>query len=191
MNGLVRIFSIIFGVIFFSLSIVVSLETLTRRLFNISLGGIDELSGYAVAVAAGLAFSVTLIQRAHIRIDIVTARLSKQKQAFLNWLASVSMAVLGVFCIWLAYGVIGDTIAYGSRAPTVWATPLVYPQVPWFLALLTFCVLSVFFAVRATRLLLRRDTEALNRDFGPRGAKEELQEELEDIRHRDEEVVTP
>ncbi|MCG6659169.1 TRAP transporter small permease [Halomonas campisalis] len=191
MNGLIRIFSIIFGVIFFSLSFAVSLETLTRRLFNISLGGIDELSGYAVAVAAGLAFSVTLIQRAHIRIDIITSRLSATTQARLNWLASVSMAVLGVFCIWLAYGVIGDTIAYGSRAPTVWATPLVYPQAPWFLALLTFCLLSVFFAVRATRLLLRRDTEALNRDFGPRGAKEELQEELEDIRHRDEEVVTP
>ncbi|MGM0984265.1 MAG: TRAP transporter small permease subunit [Pseudomonadota bacterium] len=189
MNGLVRIFSIVFGVIFFSLSFVVSLETLTRRLFNISLGGIDELSGYAVAVAAGLAFSVTLIQRAHIRIDLVTSRLSKQKQAFINWLASVSMALLGLFFIWLAYGVIGDTIAYSSRAPTVWATPLVYPQAPWFLALLIFCVLAVYLAVRATLLLARRDTSGLLRDYGSRSAKDELKEELEDISHRKEEVV--
>lgn len=189
MNHIVRVFSIIFGVIFLGLSVLVSLETLTRKIFNISLQGVDELSGYAVAVAAGLAFSVALIQRAHIRIDIITSRLSETWQARLNWLASVSMAILCVFCIWLAYGVLSDTLDYGSRAPTVWATPLVYPQAPWFLALALFGLLAVYFAVRATLLLVRRDTRALLSDFGPRSTKEELKEEMEDLKHREEEAI--
>ncbi|APX91523.1 hypothetical protein BWR19_00330 [Halomonas sp. 1513] len=191
MGSVVRVFSIVFGVIFFALSFLVSIETLTRRLFNISLGGVDEISGYAVAVAAGLAFSVTLIQRAHIRIDIVTSRLSPQKQAFLNWLASVSLAVLCLFCVWLAYGVISDTLAYGSRAPTVWATPLIYPQAPWFIALLLFCALALLLAGHATLLLARRDTRRLLKDFGPRSAKDELQEEMEDIKQREQEGISP
>ena len=40
----------VFGGIFLALSVVVTVETLSRKLFNVSLQGADELGGYALAV---------------------------------------------------------------------------------------------------------------------------------------------
>jgi TRAP-type C4-dicarboxylate transport system permease small subunit len=39
--------SLIFGLIFIGLSAVVTVETVLRKLFNVSIQGADELGGYA------------------------------------------------------------------------------------------------------------------------------------------------
>ena len=51
----------------------VTLEVFLRKLFNISLGGADELSGYAFGVATTFALSFALLERAHIRVDALIA----------------------------------------------------------------------------------------------------------------------
>ena len=47
-----RTLGILFGLIFLGLSGVVSVETIMRKLFNMSLQGADELGGYALAIGA-------------------------------------------------------------------------------------------------------------------------------------------
>ena len=44
-----------------------------------------------------------------------------------------------------------------------------------------FALVACGLALRATRLLLRGDIAALNADFHPKSAKEELKEELDDL----------
>ena len=73
---------------------------------------------------------------------------------------------------------------YGSTAATPWATPLIYPQAVWYAALVVFAVAAAAFFLRATFLLLRGRIDDLNRDFHPKGAMEELEEELEDVQRR-------
>jgi hypothetical protein len=47
------------------LSALLAVETIVREVLGISLGGVDEHSGYAIAVGAPLAFTVALIEKLH------------------------------------------------------------------------------------------------------------------------------
>jgi len=182
----------VFGFIFLGLAGVVATETVARKLFNVSLQGADELGGYALAVGSTIAFSLALMGRSHIRVDVFHERLPRRLQAFINWLSITSLAAFAIFIAWLAGKVIADTLAYGSTAQTPWATPLIIPQSVWYAGLVTFALVATGYAVRATWLLATTRTEALNHDFQPRGAKEELKEELDDLAARqDTEAVAP
>ena len=174
----------VFGGIFLLLSIVVAVETTSRKLFNVSLQGADELGGYALAVGSTIAFSLALMGRSHIRVDVFHEKFPRAMQAALNWLSIVSLAVLGLFIAWVAWKVIGDTRQYGSTAQTPWATPLIWPQSVWYAGLAIFALVATGYAVRATLLLASGRIDELNHDFHPKSAKEELKEELEDLAQR-------
>ena len=144
----------VFGGIFLGLAVVVAVETISRKLFNVSLQGADELGGYALAVGSTIAFSLALMGRNHIRVDVFHDKFPRGLQAALNWLSIVALAVFGVFIAWIAFKVIGDTLQYGSTAQTPWATPLIWPQSVWYAGLVTFALVAAGYAVRATLLLL-------------------------------------
>ena len=174
----------VFGVIFLGLAVVVTVETISRKVFNISLQGADELGGYALAVGSTLAFSLALMGRAHIRVDVFHERLPRRVQAIMNWFSTVSLAALGLFIAWVAFKVIGDTLQYRSTAQTPWATPLIIPQSVWYAGLLVFALVASGYALRATALLFTDRIDKLNTDFHPKSAKEELKEELDDLAQR-------
>jgi len=174
----------VFGTIFLALAAVVTVETVSRKVFNISLQGADELGGYALAVGSTLAFSLALMGRNHIRVDVFHERFSRRWQAFLNWFSITSIAAFGIFVAWVATKVITDTLQYGSTAQTPWATPLIWPQAVWYAGLVIFALVASGYALRATLLLARRRIETLNTDFHPKSAKEELKEELDDLANR-------
>lgn len=176
----------VFGSIFLGLAVVVTVETLARKLFNVSLQGADELGGYALAVGSTIAFSLGLMGRAHIRVDVFHDRFPPRIQAVLNWIAIVSLAVFGLFIAWVAWKVIADTMAYGSTAQTPWATPLIWPQSVWYAGLVIFALVATGYALRASALLFAGRHDALNHEFQPKSAKEELKEELDDLAQRQE-----
>jgi TRAP-type C4-dicarboxylate transport system permease small subunit len=176
----------VFGAIFLGLAAIVTTETAARKLFNVSLQGADELGGYALAVGSTLAFSLALMGRNHIRVDVFHEWFSARAQALLNWISIVLLAAFALFIAWVAFKVIGDTMAYRSTAQTPWATPLIIPQSVWYAGLVIFALIACGFALRATRLLLAGDIATLNSDFHPKSAKEELKEELDDLALRQE-----
>jgi TRAP-type C4-dicarboxylate transport system permease small subunit len=174
----------VFGLIFVALSVLVTVETISRKLFNVSLQGADELGGYALAVGSTIAFSLALMGRNHIRVDVFHELMPRRLQAALNWLSIVTLAALGVFIAFVAFKVIGDTLQYRSTAQTPWATPLIVPQSVWYAGLVIFALVACGYALRATVLLFGGRIDTLNRDFHPKSAKEELNEELEDLAQR-------
>ena len=174
----------LFGLIFVALSLVVAVETALRKLFNISLQGADELGGYALAVGATIAFSLALLGRNHIRVDVFHERLPKLVQVLLNWLSALSLAGFAGLLAYLAWFVIQDSQAYKSVAQTPWATPLVYPQTAWLIGLMLFGLLAVGIALVATWQLATGRTQALNAMLHPRSTREELKEELDDLQER-------
>ncbi len=184
MNFLVVTASRLFGIALLGLSIFVSIETISRKLFNFSFQGADELGGYVLAVGSSLAFVVALYDRAHIRIDVVHQHFPKRLQSVMDWLSIVSIAALGLFMVYVGRIVIADTMSYGSTAPTPWATPLIYPQGVWYAALCLFALCAVILALRATRLAIAGKWDEISKDFHPKGANEELEEELSDLERR-------
>jgi TRAP-type C4-dicarboxylate transport system permease small subunit len=183
-NHVEKALAAVFGSIFLLLAVVVTVETISRKVFNISLQGADELGGYALAVGSTIAFSLALMGRNHIRVDVFHDMLPRGLQAFLNWFSIASLAAFGIFVAWVATKVIADTRQYGSTAQTPWATPLVWPQSVWYAGLVIFALVATGYAVRASMLLGSGRIDTLNHDFHPKSAKEELKEELDDLAQR-------
>lgn len=179
-----RYLGIIFGVVFVALSVVVTLETLLRKIFNTSLQGADELGGYALAIGSTLAFTVALLGRAHVRVDVFLVRFPKRLQTLLNWVSALCMMGFAVLIAVLAYFTLLDSHGYNSVSQTSWATPLVYPQSLWMLALALFAVAATVQAVRATVWWVRGNYAAIDAMLAPKSTQDEVQEELEDLRAR-------
>jgi TRAP-type C4-dicarboxylate transport system permease small subunit len=135
-------------------------------------------------VGSTIAFSLALMGRNHIRVDVFHEMFPRRLQAFLNWFSIVSLAAFGIFVAWVATKVITDTLQYGSTAQTPWATPLIWPQSVWYAGLVVFALVATGYALRATLLLARQRIATLNTDFHPKSAKEELKEELDDLANR-------
>ena len=184
MNKFATLASWLFGLALVALSIFVSVETLARKVFSFSFEGADELGGYVLAVGSSLAFVVALIDRAHIRIDILHARLPPRVQTFLDWLSIISLALLGLFVVYIGRIVILDTISYGSTAPTPWGTPLIYPQLAWYLSLCLFALCAIVLAVKASVMMYAGRHEDISRLFHPKGTLDEVKEELSDLDSR-------
>ena len=184
MNSMQRPLAWVFGAIFLGLSVVVSVETLARKLFNYSIQGADELGGYALATGSVIAFSLALVGRNHIRVDVFHERFSRRAQAVLNTLSYVLLAVFAVLIAFVAFKVVQDTRAYGSTAPTPWQTPLIWPQGVWYAGLVVFALVTISYAMRATILLVRGRIDELNDRFQPKSVKQEVKEELDDFASR-------
>jgi TRAP-type C4-dicarboxylate transport system permease small subunit len=179
-----KLLAAIFGIIFLALSVVVTVETLARKLFNFSLQGADELGGYSLAIGSTIAFSLALMGRNHIRVDVFHEMFPRRMKAALNWLSIVLLAAMAVLFVAVSWRVVSETLLYRSTAQTPWATPLIYPQALWYAGLVLFMLAALGFAARATWLLAKGRIDELNDEFHPKSAKEELKEELDDLAHR-------
>jgi len=184
MKTLEKFAAALFGVVFLLLSFAVAVETTMRKVFNVSLQGVDELGGYCLAVGASLAFTLALISRAHIRIDLVHEHLPRPGRVALNLIAILSITATALLLVAVAYYSLRDSIALNSTAQTPWATPIKYPQMVWIASLALFALVATGYGIRVLWLALRGDAAALERDYSPRGAKEELKEELDDAKAR-------
>jgi TRAP-type C4-dicarboxylate transport system permease small subunit len=184
MRRLEDILATVFGTIFVVLAFVITVETLVRKLFNFSLQGADELGGYALAIGSTIAFALAIVGRNHIRVDVFHDRFPRRLKALLNWLSIVLLAGLATLFVIVSWRVLVESLEYRSTAQTPWATPLIYPQSLWYAGLVLFMLTALIFAARATWLLLTRDVDRLNDEFHAKSAKEELQEELDSVKHR-------
>ena len=174
----------VFGVTMLSLAVLVTIETLLRKLLSVSLGGVDELAGYSIALSAPLCFAVALLERSHIRINILYIYLRPRVKAWLDYLSVLSLGVLALFLFGFTVKTVLETQAYQSIAQTPWATPLIYPQAVWLVSMALFLVPALWLQIRALTLLTRGQMAALSAEFGPDTPEAELKAELEDLQRR-------
>ena len=157
---------------------------LLRKLLSVSLGGVDELSGYSIALTAPLCFAVALFERSHIRINILYIYLRPRVKAWLDYLSAFSLGVLAIFLFGFTIKTVLETHTYQSIAQTPWATPLIYPQVVWMLSMAFFLLPALWLQIRALSLLFRGQMPTLSQEFGPDTPEAELKAELEDLQRR-------
>jgi TRAP-type C4-dicarboxylate transport system permease small subunit len=175
---------LLFGIAMVIFAVIVTIETVGRKFFNISLQGVDELGGYVLAVTSSLAFSLALIDRAHIRIDLFHRLLPKPLQRILDLASIVMIALFALLLLYAGWVTIQETMEFRSTAPTPWATPLIWPQSLWFAALLVFALFGLTATARALRLAATGRWRELDRAYGPKGTEEEIREELADLERR-------
>lgn len=120
------------GIVLLGAVALIMTEVLGRQFPAMRIGGADELSGYVMAAIATWGFSYALVERAHVRIDLIHARLPVAGRAVLDIIALASVLLVAVLVAWYAYDVLSKSLARGSRSNTPLGVPLWMPQIIWF-----------------------------------------------------------
>jgi TRAP-type C4-dicarboxylate transport system permease small subunit len=153
-------------------AIIVTIDVTTRKLFQVSVGGSDELAGYALAITTSWGMSLALLRRANIRIDALYARLPKPLTAWLDLLALVLMGVFMSFVTWFATEMWLNSIEMRSTANTPLQTPLMIPQGLWVAGFVLFLLVLLALLARVVGLLAGRDAAGVGRIAGIRTVEE-------------------
>ena len=155
----------------------VTLEVFLRKVFNVSLGGADEISGYAFGVATTLALSFALFERAHIRVDALLGAIPKVLHPLINLMGLLLLTGFALVVVVMVWSMVGDTLENGSRSITPMRVPLAIPQIPWLLGWMFFVFSGALIAVVAVRQYLRNDEAGLQNLIGVKSLDEQIEDE--------------
>jgi TRAP-type C4-dicarboxylate transport system permease small subunit len=172
-------------------ALLIGVDVALRRLFVASIGGADELAGYALAIGTAWSLAAALLDRAHIRIDSFYMLLPGTVRAALD-LVGLALFV-GFFALvsWHGLGVLRQSWVSGSRSQSALETPLVLPQAVWLAGLLMFVAIGAVLFLAALGRLLAGDRAAASRLVGTRSAQEEVEEEMRAAEARRETAACP
>lgn len=180
-EGIARVGSIAGGALLLIASILICIDITLRYTLSITLGGADELSGYALAIGSAWGFSSALLSRSHIRIDTVYVRVRPRVRAVLDLM---SLAVLVFFfglVSWYAWGVVKQSWDSNSHSLSEIEAPLVVPQALWFAGLVFFVALALFLLVRGLVAFFSGDLNGLFALIGSKSAVDEAKEEVVNV----------
>ncbi len=151
------------------ISVAVTLFDIIARPFQMSLGGTDELSGYAMAIATSWGISYALTSMAHVRIDLLRARCSSRGQALFDAIAILSLAAVAIVVAYRVWPVLAKTIKFNSTANTTLETPLWIPQSLWLAGWMWFAASSIIIAIAVISYIASGKFNEVNAVAGMRG----------------------
>lgn len=149
-------------------SVAVTLFDVIARPFGLSIGGTDELSGYAMAIATSWGISYALTNMSHVRIDLLRSRCKTQGQALFDTIAILALAGSALVIAYRAWPVLAKTLKNGSTANTTLETPLWIPQSLWLAGWVWFAISAVVLALTVITYLFTGKFEQVNEVAGMR-----------------------
>ena len=165
------------GALLLASAVLVSVDVIVRKVFVLSLGGADELSGYAFAIGVAWAFPFALLRRANVRIDALYQHLPARACAFLDIVALAALAVFVTVLTRYAWEVAAASWKLGALSNSALKMPLWIPQGLWFAGLALFFVTTALLTLRAALALAAGDLATVRRLAGARTIEEEAAEE--------------
>lgn len=172
-----RVFVWIGGCLILGSAFLVTVEVFMRKLLNMSMGGADELSGYAFAIATTLGFAFSLFERAHIRVDALYALFPLGLKVLASLFGLALLIGFAGFVTMTAWSMVADTLEYGSRSITPMRTPLAWPQIPWLAGWVFFVFCGVLLLLRALMSVLKGDLAGADRLIGMKTIEEQIEDE--------------
>lgn len=167
------------GVLILAAAVLVAVDVMIRKLANVTLGGADELSGYALAIGSTWSFAFVLLNRGNVRIDALYQHLPRALAGLCDVLAVAALLLFGSVVAWYGWGVVAQSWASNSHSNSSLAVPLAVPQLLWWLGWLWFVLCAVLLLLRAGARFVARDWVALNALVGARSIRDEAQDELQ------------
>ena len=155
----------------------VTLEVILRKIFNVSLGGADAISGYAFGVATAFALSYALFERAHIRVDALMGVIPRKLHTLVNLLGLILLIGFAFVVVMTVWSMVGDTLKHGSRSITPMRVPLAIPQIPWLIGWLLFVATGVLLGLVAIKRALKGDQAGVQDLIGVKSIDEQIEDE--------------
>ncbi|MGE0154700.1 MAG: TRAP transporter small permease subunit [Reyranellaceae bacterium] len=176
-NGVARRMVWVGGALLLAAAVTVSADVVVRKLFTLSLGGADELSGYAFAIGVAWALPFALLQRANIRIDALYAKLPARVAAVLDVLALIALAVFVTVLTRYAWSVVASSWGLNAHSNSQLNMPLWIPQGIWFFGMALFLFTVLLLTLRTALALASGELGRVRQLAGARGIDEESAEE--------------
>lgn len=171
------------GLLVLASAFLVAFDVAARNLFLITVGGADELSGYAFAIGTTWALAFTLLQRANVRVDALYIRLPAALCAVLDIVALLALGLFVGLLTWQAWAVLETSLAFDARATTPLQTPLWMPQTLWVAGLLLFAFAWLPLLLRSLLALVSGDLATVRRLAGARTIEEDAAAEASHTAH--------
>lgn len=162
------------GIFILAVTMLISVEIVLRKFLGISTGGVDELSGYALAISFSWALSFTLLRRGHVRIDALYSRLPVGPRTYLDCLSIFSLTIFALFLTFFSFQVLLDTIELHARSTTTLETPLWLPQMLWIGGFILFSANCCLLLLLSLLALFAGDFERVRYLVGSRTTSEEI-----------------
>src|SRR3982751_1080867 len=113
---LARVSGWICGLLLTLSAFVIGLDIVLRETLVITLGGANELSGYALAVSSSWGCTVALVHRMHVRIDSVYTHLSPRIRALLDIVGLAALIYFLSFVTFYAWKVLEQSIESNTHS---------------------------------------------------------------------------
>jgi len=168
------------GALVAAAALLIAVDVLLRKTADVTLGGASEISGYVLAVSTTWALALTLLDRAHVRIDSLYSLLPVRVCAVLDIIALMAFMVFAGFMTWQGWIIFAQSFELGSRSLTPLETPLAIPQFFWVTGFGFFLLVMALLLVRAVTALAMGQVDEVHRLLGTRTALQELEEALEE-----------
>jgi TRAP-type C4-dicarboxylate transport system permease small subunit len=172
------------GLILLLAALAIAFDIGIRFFFNRTIGGGNELAGYALAFASAWGITVTLLHRAHVRIDSVYAYLPLRARSALDILALLSFISFMCLVVYYGYYVLEQSIISNTHSVSSLEVPLAIPQFFWFVGLVFFLIVATLLLVRATIAFGRGEMRKVNALIGARSMSEDIEAERESLAGR-------
>ena len=166
------------GLLMLAAAVLVSVDVLLRKLASITLGGADELSGYALAIGSTWSFAFVLLHRGNVRIDALYQHLPRVLAAVCDLLAITALLGFVSLVAWHGSDVLAQSWTLGARSNSALAVPLVVPQALWWLGYAWFVLCGAVLLLRSLLAFGAADWPTVNRLIGARSIEEEAADEL-------------
>jgi TRAP-type C4-dicarboxylate transport system permease small subunit len=159
----------------------IGLDIALREIFVVTLGGANELSGYALAVSSSWGCTVALVHRMHVRIDSVYTHLSPRIRALLDIIGLAAFIYFLAFVTFYAYKVLEQSIESNTHSISALGAPLAVPQAIWFLGFVVFLIVAAIYLLRAMLAFAKGDLRRVRELLGARSVEEEMEFEKESL----------
>jgi TRAP-type C4-dicarboxylate transport system permease small subunit len=165
-------------------ALLIGVDVLMRKFLSQSIGGADELAGYALAIGTAWGLAAALLDRAHIRIDSLYVLFPQKIRLALDTMALALLVGFFALVGWHGLGVVSQSWTSGSRSQSALETPTVIPQALWIAGLAAFVVIGVLLLVQALRIGASGDLRRMAELISTRSAEEEVEDEIRDLKDR-------
>lgn len=162
-------------------AVMVTIDALIRKLFNVTLGGADEISGYLFAISTAWALPYTLLHRANVRIDALYMLLPPFLRAPMDLFGILLLAFFSWMLTWRAVALLIDSYETHALSVTPLHVPQILPQSFWLAGWVLFSACLLLIIVAVIGALFKGDLKRVNELAGALTLEDEIKEEGIDL----------
>lgn len=163
------------------ITLLICFDIVARRLLGFSTEATTELTGYLMAIGMSWGLAGTLLERGHVRIDVLVQKLPLRARVWLHLASLAALFASTAFFVWGSVSLALDSLDMGSTDLSSLRTPLAIPQGLWAAGIALLLLAVTALAARSLRMISCGDADDADRMLMARTYVEEAAETLEAV----------